>query len=160
MPEHGADVMTEEDEIPTEPVDLATLMEQVRHGEVRLPPHHRCSAHTLNLVATKDALEAERHEMFSRPLLSVHRTCRGLWCKQGQSATAAETIQRYCGRALLRPVSTRWNSFFDALNCLLELDDAGKDLDGLCRTLQIPPFQRPRDLLFIREYCEVRRSII
>ncbi|KAG0424094.1 hypothetical protein HPB47_000153 [Ixodes persulcatus] len=91
-------------------------------------------------VATSDASEAEHHELFARPLKSVSRSCRSLWNKQGQSPVAAETIVKYCGRVLLRPVSTRWNSFFDALECILSLDAAGKDLDGLCRTLQVPPF--------------------
>ncbi|XP_064487420.1 uncharacterized protein LOC135399623 [Ornithodoros turicata] len=159
----AAEPKAEDDDLAAEAVDVTALFDGMAdgdvHGRVRLPPHQRCSAHTLNLVATVDASKAERHEMFSRPLGSVLRTCRAIWNKQGQSAVAAETIQRYCGRALVRPVSTRWNSFFDAMRCLLELDNAGKDLDGLCRTLQVSPFQRPRDLHFIKEYCAVMKPV-
>ncbi|XP_064466889.1 uncharacterized protein LOC135378011 [Ornithodoros turicata] len=154
--ELAADGHMEDNDATTDSIDLTTILNGASHGDVRvpLPPHHRCSAHTLNLVATVDASKAESCEMFSRPLCSVLRTCRQLWNRQGQSATAAETVQRFCGRALQRPVATRWNSLFDALTCLMELDNAGKDLDGLCRTLQIPPFKRPRDVLFIKEYCD------
>ncbi|XP_040072382.3 uncharacterized protein LOC115316210 [Ixodes scapularis] len=140
-------------------VEVAPLLENVDQGEARLPPHHRCAAHTLNLVATTDTGAAERHEIFSRPFRSVLRTCRALWNKQGQSAVAAETIRRFCGKALIRPVATRWNSLYDALECVHKLDAEGKDFDGLCRTLQVPPFQRPRDLLFIEEYCKVMKPL-
>ncbi|XP_064454737.1 uncharacterized protein LOC135366014 [Ornithodoros turicata] len=159
--ELAADGHMEDNDATTDSIDLTTILNGASHGDVRvpLPPHHRCSAHTLNLVATVDASKAESCEMSSRPLCSVLRTCRQLWNRQGQSATAAETVQRFCGRALQRPVATRWNSLFDALTCLMELDNAGKDLDGLCRTLQIPPFQRPRDVLFIKEYCEVMKPV-
>ncbi|KAM7307537.1 hypothetical protein ISCGN_011173 [Ixodes scapularis] len=146
----------EDDEAFTEAVEVAPLLDNVAVGEARLPPHHRCSAHTLNLVATADASEAERHEIFSRPLRSVFGTCRALWCKQGQSAIAAETTIKYCGKSLLRPVSTRWNSFFDALDCLTALDCDGKDIDGLCSA----QFQRPRDLLFMKEYYEFCRPLV
>ncbi|XP_064462748.1 uncharacterized protein LOC135373577 [Ornithodoros turicata] len=159
--EQGQDMRADEDDVPTDPIDVAALLDRVGQSDAggRLPPHHRFSAHTLNLVATVDASKAESSEIFSRPLRSVMRTCRSLWNKQGQSATAAETIERYCGRALIRPVTTRWNSFFDAIHCLLELDNAGHDLDGLCRALQVPPFQRPRDFQFMKEYCEVMKPV-
>ncbi|XP_064477825.1 uncharacterized protein LOC135391490 [Ornithodoros turicata] len=29
----------------------------------------------------------------------------------------------------------------------------------MCRALQVPPFQRPRDLLFMKEYCEVMKPV-
>ncbi|KAG0441167.1 hypothetical protein HPB47_016028 [Ixodes persulcatus] len=148
-----------DDEAFTEAVEVAPALDNVAAGEARLPPHHRCSAHTLNLVATADASEAQRHEIFTRPLRSVLGTCRALWCKQGQSAIAAETIINYCGINLLRPVSTRWNSFFDALDCLTALDCNGKDIEGLCRALYVPQFQRPRDLLLMKEYCEVMNPL-
>ncbi|XP_064479251.1 uncharacterized protein LOC135392473 [Ornithodoros turicata] len=159
--ELAADGHMEDNDATTDSIDLTTILNGASHGDVRvpLPPHHRCSAHTLNLVATVDASKAESCEMFSRPLCSVLRTCRQLWNRQGQSATAAEAVQRFCGRAFQRPVATRWNSLFDALTCLMELDNAGNHLDGLCRTLQIPPFQRPRDVLFIKEYCEVMKPV-
>ncbi|KAG0419571.1 hypothetical protein HPB47_004014 [Ixodes persulcatus] len=152
-------ITTNDDEAFTEAVEVAPLLDNVAAGEARLPPHHRCSAHALNLVATADASEAERHEIFSRPLRSVLGTCRALWCKQGQSAIAAETIMKYCGKSLLRPVSTRWNSFFDALDCLTALDCDGKDIDGQCRALHVPQFQRPRDVLLMKEYCEVMKPL-
>ncbi|KAG0415404.1 hypothetical protein HPB47_007416 [Ixodes persulcatus] len=148
------DAITDVEKDLSEVLDVTALLSDVTDGEARLPPHHRCSAHTLNLVATADASEAEKYDLFAGPLKSVLRSCRALWSKQGQSSVANETILRYCGRTLLRPVATRWNSFFDAFECILAIDSAGKDLDGLCRALQTLPFQRPQDLQFIKEYCE------
>lgn len=122
---------------------------------VCLPPHQRCAAHTLNLIATTDAARANMDPEYSKASTSVFKKCSAIWNKQGQSVRAADIVKSYCGIYLTRPVATRWNSYHEALECILRLVNEGKDINGLCRALNVPVFQRGDDFKFIEEYCTV-----
>jgi len=80
---------------------------------VQLPPHHRCAAHTLNLVATKDiekAIEAGFHPesgQFKRVSRSAMATLTKLWNIQSRSTKVADRVRERCGRYLPVPNTTR-----------------------------------------------------
>lgn len=74
----------ETEEILSKGADATPFSNNVPENEARIPLHHRYSAHTLNLVATSDALFAELHDVLSLHLSSVVRTCRGMWNKKGR----------------------------------------------------------------------------
>lgn len=137
-----------------EAVTLTELLDDIEESHVRLPPHHRCAAHTLNLVATHDAAGAERDTHYAKAARTALSKCSLLWNKQGQSAAAADAIKRHCGIYLVRPVATRWNSLYDSLECILRLKGEGIDFHPLLCTLGLPLFQ-PSDMAFIEEYCAV-----
>lgn len=103
-----------------------------------------------------DASRADSDPEFAKVSESVFKKCAALWNKQSQSARAADLVQDTCGRYLIRPVTTRWNSLHDSLECLLQLVKEGKDIDGLCRKLNVPVLLRSTDVKFIEEYCKVR----
>lgn len=82
---------------------------------IRLALHLRCASHTLNLLATTDAKRAivdnvtidEIHE-------NAMKQCKELW-KCLNSPKKREAITQYLGVSLKRPVETRWNSMYDAV---------------------------------------------
>lgn len=77
-------------------VDLASVLE---NGQpFRLPPHQRCAAHTLNLVASVDAQRADHDKDYRTLSQSVFGKCQSLWAKQNQSTLAADEIHDLCGR--------------------------------------------------------------
>ncbi|XP_064461399.1 uncharacterized protein LOC135371249 [Ornithodoros turicata] len=142
-----------------EPVEVGRLMDDAEDAGIRLPPHHRCAAHTLNLVATHDASRAENDAEFANASKSAIKKCTALWNRQGQSTAAADIIKRHCGIYLVRPVATRWNSLYDSLECILRLKGQGVDLNTLLCTLGLPLFQCPQDVTFIEEYCPVMKPV-
>lgn len=116
--------------------------EDVDTLEYSLPPHSRCSSHTLNLVASVDAKAA----ITSSPLYrKISRSAFGkiteLWNKQNRSSQAADIIQNELKRRLIVPTVTRWNSDFDAIQCVVQITDNREGLMGLnriCDKLSVP----------------------
>lgn len=122
----------------------------------RLPPHHCCTAHTLNLLATKDAQEALTSPSYKRISRQVLAKCQVLFNKQNMSTLAAEMIYKHLERYLVVPGATRWNSMFDSLQLLLSKVDK---LDDICRDLGVPLFKKPSETDFLKEYCQVLEPV-
>jgi len=72
-----------------------------------LPPHQRCAAHTLNLVATVDSVEALNDATYKRISRHVFAKCQALFNKQNQSTQCADQIKEILGRYLIVPNATR-----------------------------------------------------
>lgn len=77
-----------------------------------LPPHQRCAAHTLNLIATVDILTAENKGAYKRISRRVFGKCQSLLNKQNQSNQSADQIEAILGRYLLTPNATRYILLF------------------------------------------------
>lgn len=122
----------------------------------RLPPHHCCTSHTLNLLATKDAEEALTSPSYKRISQQVFAKCQVLFNKQNMSTLAAEIIFNHLGRYLVVPGATRWNSMFDSLQLLLTKVDK---LDDICRDLDVPLLKKPSETDFLKEYCQVLEPV-
>ncbi|KAL1481040.1 hypothetical protein MTO96_050521 [Rhipicephalus appendiculatus] len=147
----------DEDEI--RPAELTGILNAPDGSECVLPPHIRCAAHTLNLVATSDSAAAEHDAQYSRISKSVFKKCPALWSKQGQSNISADLIKSHCGVYLRRPVPTRWNSLHDAMEHLLKLHNEGKDIERLFCILKLQILHRPAEYKFMEEYCNVMQPI-
>ncbi|KAM7300967.1 uncharacterized protein ISCGN_016541 [Ixodes scapularis] len=157
---YGEEEANDEDEENCQPVHLCSLIESAEEGRHRLPPHHRCSAHTLNLIATVDAARAETVDQeYSTIKQSVFSKCQKLWNKQGQSAQAADLIKSHCGIYVPRPNVTRWNSTFKAMEAINTFLERGTDLDVLFCKLGIPRLLPPHEPNFIKEYCRVMKPV-
>jgi hypothetical protein len=64
----------------------------------------------------------------------------------------AEDINKFTGRQLVVPNATRWNSTFDTVKCLQELDSESLDKSVIAWSF---PDSR-QDLDFMREFVMVR----
>ena len=105
-----------------------------------LPPHHRCASHTLNLVAASDCKQAFDNTTYKKHYRRALAKCQALWDKFGRSAKAKEAVEELCGILLIRPVETRWNSLFDAIERLIRITKTKGEavLDALCDRLDVP----------------------
>ena len=93
-----------------------------------LPPHQRCAAHTLNLVASTDL----RPENFpNKCKLQMHSSmakCSALWNRVHRRSQAAEKFEKHASRAFVVPNDTRWSSLFNALDSLIKLKNTALDV--------------------------------
>ncbi|VVC24710.1 Ribonuclease H-like domain [Cinara cedri] len=75
---------------------------------ISLPPHQRCSADTLNLIASVDIQEAEKDFAYRTISLKVFKKCQAIFNKQNQSTLSADIIKNHLGRYLITPNATRY----------------------------------------------------
>ena len=147
---------TDTEEVTFENLDeLLTLDEASDFTQVQydLPPHQRCAAHTLNLVASTDIDKYLSSSTISR---SVYRSsfakCAALWNKASRSTIASETVQEITKRKLLVPSPTRWNSYYHAV--LRVTENSIAEINELCTRMEIRCFAE-REITFLKEYCTV-----
>jgi len=87
------DASDDESNATTETVDMySTLSEGDSQSEVEysLPCHQRCACHTLNLIATGDADQAESDPQYKKASRQCFAKCQALWNKYSRSAIAVK----------------------------------------------------------------------
>lgn len=97
------------------------LDEGMHDEDYDLPSHQRCACHTLQLIATGDADQAEGNAAYKKLSRASFAKCQALWNKSSRSTLAAEAVQSNCGIALVKPNKTRWNSVFMAVERLVKI---------------------------------------
>lgn len=147
----------ESDEEQIDPDVHALTMERVLTNAtpqqvISLPPHLRCSAHTLNLIASKDLIKAPRPGECNLLLRASMAKCSSLWNRVQRSTQAHDIIENHIGRALIIPNDTRWNSLFLALSCITEIQS--KTLENAMDELNLPRFSA-QERKFIADYCKI-----
>ncbi len=136
--------------------DILEEDEEVLH---HLPRHHRCAAHTINLVATKDSEEALKTPAFAKLSRSVFAKCQGLWNKQGRTTQFADLVHEKFKLYFLVPNSTRWNSVFYSMERVQKfLQISTENMNTLLAELGIAPFTAV-ETTFIKEYCDLMKPV-
>uniref|UniRef100_A0A034WVU3 Putative AC9 transposase n=1 Tax=Bactrocera dorsalis TaxID=27457 RepID=A0A034WVU3_BACDO len=139
--DHGVDNFHQEEDDSDDELSF-------RESEFLLPKHHRCSSHTLNLLATTDFLKIlkadlavyEKHKMIFEKCNSPWKKCN--WPK------SSEVIVAYLGSNLVVPVVTRWNSLYDAVTKIIHHKSR---LNILCEQLSLAPFSLS-DVQYLESY--------
>ena len=125
-------------------------------GIYHLPPHYRCAAHTINLIATQDTKKAQESPALTKVARSAFATCQMIWNKQSRSTSAADKIRDMLGCLFIIPVPTRWNSMYYAMVKVRKLIQKSDDnLGALTDALGIKKRFNEREVAFICEYCDV-----
>lgn len=125
-----------------------------------LPQHHRCGAHTMNLVAVADTEAANNNPQYKSISRSTMAKCTALWNKSSRSPLAAEAVMTATQKTLIVPNSTRWNSFYMAVAKIHSIIENQTDsvLNLLCEKLDLPVF-RSNEVNFISEYVKVMQPV-
>ena len=79
-----------------------------------------------------------------------------LWNKASRSTVASDQLQEVLKRKLLVPSTTHWNTYYDALERVVENPLA--DLNDLCAKLDLYGFNE-REIVFLKEYCAVLKPL-
>ena len=112
-----------------------------RGTNVQLPPHQRCAFHSLNLIATKDAQDAELNPQFKKLYRSSSAKTTAIWSKSSRSVQSAEAIMEICKQALVKPNQTRWNSWYMAIQRLVKINkEDPRALALLCERIKLPRY--------------------
>ena len=119
---------------------------------IRLPPHMRCAAHRMNLIATKDAEAALQNKDYKNVSRKAFAKANALWNKQGQSEIARDLLRDNVDCLLIRPNDTRWNATFKATKNLFDVIKTHRTgLNRVTDELGLPRFQ-DNDISFYNEY--------
>jgi len=145
------------DEMLTFDPEETNINDHLTQVQYELPPHYKCAAHTLNLIASKDV---DKYLSSSSTSKSVYHSSfaksSALWNKVNRSTLASDIVQEVAKRKLVVPTATRWNSFYDAVVRITENSMA--ELSELCTKMKLRCFNE-RELNFLKEYCIVLKPL-
>lgn len=156
---HDSDSVTDTDEeasVGTDEENTIDFNQIIADNLLLLPSHLRCASHTLNLVASRDLSRSILSRECKQIMRSSLAKCSALWNRAHRSVQAAEIIQSNAHRALIFPTETRWNSLYDAFQCLLNVESSA--LDSICDALELIRLSQS-DGKFLLEYCQVLRPL-
>ena len=151
----------EEQPLVAEPVnELLTEGPEEGTEMYDLPPHFRCAAHRLNLIATGPAAtEALGNPRCKTVYRSLMAKLSHMWNKQSRSTVVADKIRDQLGRLLITPNATRWNSTYDALSRVhIIFKEKKADFQSLLTSESLRPITENEER-FLGEFLRVFRPL-
>ncbi|CAI5682826.1 unnamed protein product [Oreochromis niloticus] len=140
--------------------DVTTVLEEEQeHEELNffLPPHQRCAAHTLNLIATTDLDKAASQQGVSKKIYrSAKAKCAAIWNKAHRSSGASDVIEEIAQMRCVVPSVTRWSSEYHAIEKLMNLPES--QLNEICEQLKVAKLH-PQETVFLREYAAILKPL-
>ncbi|XP_060773195.1 uncharacterized protein LOC132883505 [Neoarius graeffei] len=139
-------------------LDMDAVLEMEGDEELQffLPPHQRCAAHTLNLIATNEVDKAASTGPSRRVYRSAMGKCAFIWNKAHRSSAAAEVVQDIASMRVSVPCATRWSSEYMAISKLIGLTE--DQLGDICTRLGGTRLN-PHEMTFLREYVAVLQPL-
>lgn len=123
--------------------------------DVILPQQIKCFSHSLNLLATTDALKATDNASYKKNYYSAFSKASALWNALSRSTYASDEAEEICKSKFKIPNKTRWNAYYDAVKKILEKKT---DINNLMEKLSIAKF-KTSDILFFEEYIQVMQPV-
>jgi len=139
-------------------LNSTSALEQESDTFIQLPPHYRCTSHTLDLIAKSDVDKIiNTNSNFKKFYRKMIGKCSAMWSKQNMSPLAAEKIHETLGVYFKTPNKTRWNCMYDALLQLKNILNAQNGLDKINQVLDYCEIQRftLQEIQLMNEYCDV-----
>ncbi|XP_062538367.1 uncharacterized protein LOC134206649 isoform X2 [Armigeres subalbatus] len=123
----------------------------------KLPPHFKCVPHTLHRIASADVgkLLSSNKTSSVQALNKALSYSSELW-KLCAYPKQREKVQQVCGKLFIKPIDTRWNSMFRAIERVVQMFDK---LDSLYKTF--PDINRLSDYhrTLLKEYLIIMEPI-
>lgn len=109
-----------QDNISQGTLDIVNIEDLLQENEdsdqpVVLPPHKKCGNHSLNLVASVDALKARDDKTFKRNYDRAMGKVQALSNIVNRSTSANDKVEDITGTTFMKPVCTRWCSEYYAV---------------------------------------------
>ena len=127
-------------------------------SKIRLPHHVKCSCHLLSLIETSD-INKISDPIFKRLKKKVDVKLQRIWNKQARSSQSLDFIRDKLGVLFILFNATRWNSFFDALNCVHTLNKTkNEELADFFRHFNLTVLTK-NDQEYIAEYIRIMEPL-
>lgn len=122
-----------------------------------LPPHKRCGNHSLNLVASVDALTSREDKAYQRSYDRAMSKVQALSNIVSKSPKANDTVEEITGKTFLKPTSTRWCSEYYAVERVV---DVGLDKVVECQKALGHSEMTLADMKFLTAFINVMRPLV
>ncbi|XP_045031061.1 uncharacterized protein LOC116932902 [Daphnia magna] len=118
---------------------------------IKLPRHMRCSCHLLNLIATTDVSNIS-NAAFKKLKRRIEAKLQAIWNKQARSSLASDYIKSKLGVLFVLYNVTRWNSFFDSVECVTKLiGSKNEELAEVFHHFNIAPLTKTEEEFLIED---------
>ncbi|KAL7307838.1 hypothetical protein TKK_0000158 [Trichogramma kaykai] len=138
-------------------------IEEIRHESFTedsnlLLRHFRCASHTLNLIATTDARKViETVRKLMKMYDTIINKCKLIW-KSLKSVKRKEASVHFIGRSIKQPNTTRWNSWYDALQQIVEIHDYVKT-ETFSKIISVNINFKDADTSYIKHYLKIMEPL-
>ncbi|CAI6357243.1 unnamed protein product [Macrosiphum euphorbiae] len=123
--------------------------------DITLPNQIRCLSHTLNLLAVSDSNKAKSNNSYKDLYDDAFDKAHTFWNLLRRSTKALDVVKDIVQCKFPIPVITRWNSFYNSVNKLLQYKSC---LNNIFQKLNIPRL-KTKEIEFFEEYVRIMEPI-